>query len=510
MKKLLLGASMVALIAASWSARAQSDFSIPGGGIPTAHGFNVQGESKVDGTDGIADNLALDGGNATGLAIDQTSTLSLPGMPGPVSISLFFDAVPVVPDWFQQPGDNGNDTLEINRAITAECQLSSGRQRLLFRSRHYLLKTQVQQSCALDWDGEGFQEQPTTIAGAPGTWFDVDGGFIGSSSPVILFSGSAQGAVVQDVAFDEPSMTAPPTAVYTSGQLTGWSPSTWSPAAFPQIIQVTGATGMEFRHLMFDGVNAGIVISGSGRSNTYDIRGQAFAYLVNNQELYDVSRIIDVHDWVFWSAADPVVQYQQANTSVVVSLRNDTPFWDRIFAFGVENGVLIDQQADGTTTGAQIGHLECDFTLHCLHIATNAIAVQLQLDAIRSYGQKWNQVSGAPVTMLPGSDIIHMDGAGILQLGQFESFGIDAAEITLTNSTFLSNINIASLYGVLTRQSANSTLVVFPSSGSAGSTVSLGNMMLTADAPSGFALTNTGGSKTGVGSLLVTTGTLTH
>ncbi|NPD67312.1 hypothetical protein HN018_06955 [Lichenicola cladoniae] len=503
MMKYLLVAAMLVLFGSAVPAHGQSGFTLQGNSIPTAAGFNALGTTKLDKING----------SAIGLALDPTSNVRPATAINAQTIAAVAAATGVAPDWFKLAADGVDDAPSINRAIAAECSLSTGRHDLAFQGRHYVLNTPVTQSCQLNWVGKGFQEQPlqTAISSAPGTWFDIGASFIGSLTPPISFIASAEGSIVESLAFDEPGMTPPPTAVFNGNQLIGWSPSTWSPAAYPQIIEVSaGSTGMVLHHLMFDGVNAGIVVTGAGRSNIYDIRGQAFAYLVNEQESYDVTRITDIHAWLFWSSADPVIQYQQANTSAIESYRNDTPFWDGIFAFGVENGVLIDQQADGTTTGAMLSRLQCDFTLHCLHIATNAVSVQLQLNNIRSYGQKWSQITGAPVTMMPGSNVIQVDGAGVFQLGNFENYGSDASAIALTNPTSLSTIYIASVYAILTRQSANSNLVLFPSSGTGGSTVSIGNLIQTTDAPSGYALTNTGGAKTGVGSLLVTTGTLTH
>lgn len=71
MKTHALVALVLVFTAAGWSARAQSDFAIVGGGIPTAHGFNIQGEGKVDATGGKATGLALTGGSLTTTDISQ-------------------------------------------------------------------------------------------------------------------------------------------------------------------------------------------------------------------------------------------------------------------------------------------------------------------------------------------------------------------------------------------------------------------------------------------------------
>ncbi len=403
----------------------------------------------------------------------------------------------VVPDWYYQTADGADDAPEIARAQ------SKGRP-VLFECHHYSINSAIAVTTLANWHGCGWQSQPTiSVQAAAGTWFDVGSIFIDSASAPITISGNnATGSTIEGIAVDEPGMTKSPVAVTNgNGQIAGWTPATWSPAAYTEVFRLTGAPDVTLRHLLFEGVNAGISATTSGRSRIDDIRGQAFSYLISVQESYDVSRITDVHQWSFWSDADPVMQYQQAHTQAIISNRNDTPFWDRIFAFGVLDGIAVMSNADGSTSGAAIGSVSCDFTQYCIHVYKGAANVNAQVSSLRSYGQKWNTIHGAPVAMLSGSSLVQVDGVAILQIGQANTYGTDKAIFAFTNSTNGSNIHVDSLYGQINQMSPGASIVTFPTTGSTSSLLTINQELLTPPGPAGFTQTNTSPNGLGVGSL---------
>ena len=426
--------------------------------------------------------------------------ITLGSAPDPVSASFALTWPGLVPDNFKTTADGTDDAPSIQRAINAAC--GSVVRTIRFLGHHYKINSAITQTCYANWTGEAWEEQPSGgVSQAAGTWFDVGSALIGKSSAVILFTGGT-GSTVSNLAFDEPGMPAAPTPVLNSnGQTTGWSPSTWTSANYPQLMQSSGVPGMSYRHIMLDGVNAGIVATNSGRTGFFDIRGQAFAYLLNIQSAYDSSHIVYVHNWPYWSSADPVMNYEQSNESAIVSFRNDTPMWDQIFIFGAKAGIEFANEAAGSTTGVAAGSISCDFTKSCL-LFDSGVNATAQIGNLRSYAQVWNTVYGAPVTMIPGSSVIEYDGYGVVQLGQMEDFGSDAAMISVVGSSGQTNTQIGSLYAVLTRMSANSSIVKFSTTATGSSVVNISMQpALTPDAPSGFTNTNAGANGSGKGQL---------
>lgn len=410
-------------------------------------------------------------GSAQGVGLDYSKDDRPSGKAG--------DDQLVQPDNFVEATDVGDDALSINRLIMLECAKSTGRKDIVFQARHYQINSPIRQTCELGWHGHGFQEQPRNLKTASGTWFDIGRNFLNSHEYPINFSGNTQGSVIEDIAFDEPDMTPAPAKNNSKTSKSDQSATTWTPTNYPQIIEVLGSTGLEIRHTLWDGVNAAIAIKNSGRTNIYDIRGQAFAYLINTQDSLDVTRIVDLHEWPFWSDSDPVVQFQQKNSSAIISFRNDSPFWSRIFAFGVLNGILINGSAQGTTTGVQVDAIQCDFTAHCIHVSGNAENVQMQIGALRSYSQSWNTSIGAPVNMIRGSSAVKIDGQAILQIGMVDDFGDDISTFEFTNNKLASNIYIGSVLRTNAHMSMHSSLIAFPPLPTVPSTVSITNLMQT-------------------------------
>lgn len=424
------------------------------------------------------------------------------------------------PEDYIEPSDAGNDSISIQRVINGICGGVLRSSNITFSSRHYSLLTPVNQPCKIDWNGRGWQEQlngPASIPAAPGTWLDIGPGFANGATASVTLGGNASGSVIRDIASSQPGQPAPPNPnVNSSGQVTSWP--AWAPVAYPPVFNVSNAPGVLFDHMFFPGVYQGVHTEGSGRTSFHDIKGQAFDYLIAMHYAYDVSRIDNIHGgWPYWSSADPVLQYQQANTDVIRTYKNDTPFWDRIFVFGVRSAIAIDAEGQGqysywpggTTTGFDLGTLSCDFTVHCLWIKATAQA-QGFTKSIRSYGQKWDTVAADPVTMMPGSNVMQIDGTGVFQIGMIQNFGSDAETVNFTSTTYGSNVAVGSLYSILTRMSPNSVVARFPTTGSPLSLLSISIPLLTPDAPPGFADTNTSPNGSGQGTMQIGTMTVVH
>ena len=464
----------------------------------SAASLNAAFGSKADTTNGVLTGPTLSGGSANG-TVANSAIMTPQGATNATTLANLLNVGGIFPDWFKTPADGDDDAPSIQRAINALCGTNS--QTMRFYARHYAINSAVTQTCVVNWKGEGWVEEVGAVYTGAGTWFDIGTAFISSLVPITVSGVGATGSIFEDIAFDEPGMTASPVPVVNgSGRITGWSPASFTPASYNYIVMVDGAPGVLFRHIMLNGVNAGVVSVGSGRTGFFDIRGQAFQYLINVQQSYDINRIVDVHEWPYWSSADPVVQYQQSNSIVVDSFRNDTPMWDRIFAFGVKAGIAFGNEPAGVTTGLAAGSIECDFVKYCLWDQADASSRQItgQIANLRSYSQAWTTVFGAAVAMIPGSAAIESDASSILQIGNMENFGSDYATI---NGTVVqpSNITIASLKIYEDQMSANSQIVRFVTTGNTGSMISVSLPPILVGTVSGFTDTNTSPNGSGVG-----------
>ena len=432
-------------------------------------------------------------------------------------------------DRFYQPADGADDAPAMQRVVNLICSGATRSRNMRFLAEHYTINSQVQQPCTVNWKGGGYQEQLSgslALPTAPGTWFDLGSKFIGVSSgqgPFLITAGP--GSVIENFGLDEPGMPAAPVPVVnSSGQITGYNPSSWTPAAYWYAFEVQGSPGVLFRHIMLNGINAGFLVNGSGRTSFQDIKGQVFSYTFSIQESYDVSRITDVHIWPYWSSADPVMLYQQANAKVIGSGRNDSPFWDNIFGFGVFSTIDIFANTDGTTTGAQVGKVQCDSNIECVHIENLAAGQQasMSIAEVRTFDQVWSTIYGYTTTHNPNSTLLQLDGGAVLQIGQIENFGTDVATITEGNATSPSNVQIGSIYVHLNQMSGGGSfpasttgdtcrLVKFPTAtGTVGALVTVSMPPLLAGTCTSYEATNTPPNGSGIGTLQWNMPTVQH
>ncbi len=412
----------------------------------------------------------------------------------------------LVPDAYKEASDGLDDAPSIQRAIDAACA-GTGRT-LAFYARRYKINSPITQNCMANWQGQGFEEQAGANYAAAGTWLDIGPGFSGTlASPINVTAGA--GSVFENFGVAEPSQPAPPTANYdpsfpagsASPHILGYTPSTWSPAPFYYAFSVKGSPGNIFRHIMLDGINQGFHVDHSGRTNFEDIRGQVFNTMFEVHESYDVSRITDVHDWPYWSSADPVMAYGQEHGYVVASYRNDTPFWEDIFGFGLRAVLYMADDADGTTTGIQAGKISCDSVVYCIRVNTGAAAqVTGQFGSLRTFGSKWSTVHPTSLVQYPGSSLLQLDSSAVLQIGSMENFGTDAATVTFNAPKRPSNVLVGSLFVHADHMSAGAFVVKFPTANATiPSLLTVGMTPAIAGTAAGFRNTNNRPNGSGIG-----------
>ena len=412
----------------------------------------------------------------------------------------------LIPDSYKEAADGSDDAPSIQRAINAACV--GDVKTLLFHAKRYSINSPITQSCLANWEGQGYDEQAGSNYAAAGTWFDVGAGFSGVlASPINIVAGA--GSTFENFGVAEPSQPAPPVAnhdpLFPAGsaqpRILSYTPHAWSPAAFSFVFSVRGSPGNLFRHIMLDGVSQGFHADHSGRTNFEDIRGQVFNTMFDIHESYDVSRITDVHDWPYWSSADPVMAYDQENAHVISSYRNDTPLWDNIFGFGVRAVLYLADDTDGTTTGIHAGKISCDSAVYCIRVnASTPVQVTGQFASLRTFGAKWSTIYPAPLVQHPGSSMVQLDSSAVLQIGSMENFGTDVATVSFNAPASPSNLLVGSLFVHADLMSPNSVIAKFPTDGaSVPSLLTIGMAPAISGTVAGFHNTNTPPNGSGIG-----------
>lgn len=312
-----------------------------------------------------------------------------------------------VRDYGARGDGSTNDAPAIQAAINDLAGKGGGT--LFLGPRTYRLATAVTVAgTQVVLQGAGFTE-----AGGPGqgTWLSID-------SPAFTpftFSGvAARGSAVRDIAV-------------TQAHSTAFAPG-WAPTAYPYVFRVEDCLGgVEFDNLLLAAVHRGIYCRNAGRLDIRRLRGQVFASGVEIDECLDVPRLHNIHFWPFWSAADDVVRWAQANGDAMTFRRCDGVFVDQAFALGYRSMFRFSASAAGApparagvTTKFYIGQAYTDFTKHGLWI--DASGVDGQVANLTTHGEIFN-AAGATVA---GSTGIQVDASNTRI--QVANLRVDAVE----------------------------------------------------------------------------------
>jgi hypothetical protein len=292
-----------------------------------------------------------------------------------------------------------NDAPAIQAAINA---LGTAGGVVQFGPRTYRIASAIViNSNSVRLQGAGFTE-----GGGPGqgTWMTVD---LTGFTPFTFSGVSARGSVVRDIAFRQNHTAA--------------LNASWAPTNYDYLFRVTDCLGgIDFDNVMLSGINRGIFVRNSGRTDFRRIRGQVFTTGIEIDEGYDTSRILNLHLWPFWSADNNVVRWQQANGDALVFRRCDGVFVDQAFALGYRSMFRFTSSAAGFTQKFSIGQAYADFVRHGIWI--DAAGTDGQVDAMTVQCEIFN-AGGAP---LPGSIGIYVNtNASRVQIGTLR---IDDAE----------------------------------------------------------------------------------
>ncbi|MCX8135211.1 MAG: hypothetical protein N3D18_14770 [Roseococcus sp.] len=292
-----------------------------------------------------------------------------------------------------------NDAPALQAAINA---LGSAGGTIRLGPRTYRLASPVTISAGpIRLIGQGY---PEGAGPGSGTWLTVDQtGFF-----PITFSGlSARGSLVANLAVRQ---------THAAAQNASWAPTPYD--WFFRVLDCLG--GVEFENVMLSGINRGIQVKNSGRTDIRRLRGQVFTAGVDFDEIYDVVRIANLHFWPFWSANDHVVRWQQANGDAMIFRRVDGVFVDQSFVLGHRTMFRFSSSAAGYTQKFSIGQAYADFVKHGVLI--EAAGTDGQIDSMTVQCEIFN-AGGAPV---PGSVGLYVNAhSSRVQIG---SLRVDDAE----------------------------------------------------------------------------------
>jgi hypothetical protein len=164
---------------------------------------------------------------------------------------------------------------------------------------------------------------------------------------------------------------------------------------------------------------------GAGRFTGTHIHGQCFTYCFQIDNSLDIQRFDDIHIWPYWSNVGPVIRHMQANTDMIITKRNDTPQWGRVFGYGMRSCVKMDSSPSGITSGMTIDSFICDASKYGLWVTGN-----------NSDGRIANAYLSGEGMTIPGSHGIFLEGQGYtLAFGQARIYFQSGCAITATNTT---------------------------------------------------------------------------
>lgn len=269
-----------------------------------------------------------------------------------------------------------NDAPAIQAAINA---LGSAGGVVNLGARTYRLASPiVVNGGAVRLTGQGFSE-----GGSPGagTWLTVDQT---TFTPITFNATAARGSAVVNLAVRQ---------AHGATQNASWAPTGYD--WFFRVEDCLG--GVDFDNILLSGVNRGILVRNSGRTDLRRIRGQVFTAGIEVDEAYDAVRLMNVHFWPFWSSNDHVVRWQQANGDAMIFRRVDGVFVDQSFVLGYRSMFRFSSSAAGYTQKFSIGQAYADFVRHGVLI--EAAGTDGQIDSMTVQCEIFN-AAGAP---LPGS-----------------------------------------------------------------------------------------------------------
>jgi len=305
-------------------------------------------------------------------------------------------------------------TGQIQNAITFAQTTGNGHMEVRFSSRKYRVTGTLVVTGPVRLVGEGYLDfqnaRPITIP-PNGSW---------------LIHANAGGPLIQFTGDMGKSSGMTNLAIFQEGHpVPGGG---WSPASRDWVIRNENTYGtLILDRVHFHGVYKGVYTNNSARPHYENITGQFFYQGFQFDQIYDLGKLDGLHAWTYWSEADSVLQWQQANCIEITLLRVDGLWMDRIFTFAVKESIHISTSGSGGTSRViDINGLYADFTGRAIVIDSSVAHVAV--NQIFHLGQAWPPAS--PAVVLTG-----------------------ACAIDITAGTN-HNVQVSNLYSVLSEGSA--------------------------------------------------------
>jgi hypothetical protein len=116
--------------------------------------------------------------------------------------------------------------------------------------------------------------------------------------------------------------------------------SGWTPNVLNFDIIIQSANDTTIQNCLIRNATLGIkAYDTQGRLNLFNIKMQAFQIGIQIDQMYDVSRLNNIHIWPFSVDNININQYTKSNLIGILSLRNDNPNLSNIFVWGAKYGI---------------------------------------------------------------------------------------------------------------------------------------------------------------------------
>lgn len=275
-----------------------------------------------------------------------------------------------------------------------------------------------------------------------------------------IFSITAKsGVTFRDVAFDWDH----PLPSTTTG--TSWKPQAdYGWAIYTDCCEYTRI----FNVLMRNVVKGVRLDTGAEKLWVNGLFGQCLGTMIDIDFASDIVRIENVHDWRFWSLNSNVRSYQLQNSDVIVSGRNDNPFFSNIFGIGCRSLFRFKKSSTAkrgkVTNKAHLQNIDADILRTGLLIDADAPNVTAQITnwtgqgsadipgsrQIEIFGQNARIYAVNFRSSFTHAEAVYVGGANsfvALENAEFQAWGLDGVSPSIrldaANVTVALGTNIA-------------------------------------------------------------------
>lgn len=202
----------------------------------------------------------------------------------------------------------------------------------------------------------------------------------------------------------------------------------WRPRDFDFDISIFGLTDISINNLTLLNPTRGIrQFGGGGRINIDNIRMQPFVVGILIDEAYDVCRISNIHNWVFWQDQADVHKFMLSNLKGISLGRCDNPMLVNIFTIFAQTGLHFYQNAYGCTSKVHLVNADFDAGINGIWVepsVTNGVSGQFANVTHQGYNGSDNSIGllvagtssnlsfSSIKTMFCGANGLRVDGSG--------------------------------------------------------------------------------------------------